>query len=152
MVDFLSALVYSGSGGDYMWIKLRDDIHPMDLFGIFHIATISKDKIYKVVDSDEQHYKLLDDEGKYVKLHKSYFTENVSIDLCNSNHVYDYNSIQKTIFCKIVKLQEHIIEMEGIYKTMWKNDECDMTTFAYMDGEIEATKKFVEFLKDLIKE
>ena len=58
-----------------MWVKLKEDLH-------YNVGSISQNKIYKVVDSNEQCYSILDDNGRYIQLHKSYFVENSSIDLC----------------------------------------------------------------------
>lgn len=66
-----------------MWIKLKEDLHPMDLFGVHSVGSISTDKIYKVVDSNEQCYSILDDNGRYIQLHKSYFIVNSTINLCD---------------------------------------------------------------------
>lgn len=67
-----------------MWVKLREDLHPMDLFGIHSVGSISTDKIYKVESIDDSNrYKILDDNGRFIKLHNSYFIVNPTIDLCN---------------------------------------------------------------------
>ena len=67
-----------------MWVKLREDLHPMDLFGVHNVGSISTDKIYKVESIDDSNcYKILDDNGRFIKLHNSYFIVNPTIDLCN---------------------------------------------------------------------
>lgn len=66
-----------------MWVKLREDLHPMDLFGIYSVGSISPNKIYKVESIDDSNcYKILDDNGKDIRLHNSYFIVNPTIDLC----------------------------------------------------------------------
>ena len=66
-----------------MWVKLREDLHPMDLFGIHSVGSISTDKIYKVESIDDSNcYKILDDNGRLIRLHNSYFIVNPTINLC----------------------------------------------------------------------
>ena len=66
-----------------MWVKLREDLHPMDLFGMCSVGSISTDKIYRVESIDDSNcYKILDDNGRFIKLHNSYFIVNPTIDLC----------------------------------------------------------------------
>ena len=86
--------------GDNVWIKLREDLHPMDLFGIYSVGSISQNKIYKVVDSNEQCYSILDDNGRYIQLHKSYFVENPSVDLCEEKEeprIYSLGTIAEPL-------------------------------------------------------
>lgn len=67
-----------------MWVKLREDLHPMDLFGIHSVGSISTDKIYKVESIDDSNcYKILDDNGRFIRLHNSYFIVNPTINLCD---------------------------------------------------------------------
>ena len=67
-----------------MWVKLREDLHPMDLFGVCSVGSISTDKIYKVESIDDSNcYKILDDNGRFIKLHNSYFIVNPTINLCD---------------------------------------------------------------------
>ena len=94
-----------------MWIKLKEDLHPMDLFGVHSVGAISTDKIYKVVDSNEQCYSILDDNGRYIQLHKSYFIVNPTIDLCNTGSVNYTHAI-----CKDNETVEHKLTYGGIYE------------------------------------
>ena len=100
-----------------MWVKLREDLHPMDLFGIHSVGSISADKIYKVVDSNEQCYSILDDNGRYIQLHKSYFVENPTIDLCNTGNVNYTHAI-----CKDNETVQHKLTYGGIYEIVESND------------------------------
>lgn len=100
-----------------MWVKLKEDLHPMDLFGVHSVGSISMDKIYKVVDSNEQYYSILDDNGRYIKLHKSYFVENPSVDLCNTGSVNYTHAI-----CKDNETVEHKLTYGGMYEIVESND------------------------------
>ena len=103
-----------------MWVKLREDLHPMDLFGVHSVGSISMDKIYKVVDSNEQCYSILDDNGRYIKLHKSYFVVNPTIDLCNTG---SGDNVQYThAICKDNETVEHKLTYGGIYKIVESNN------------------------------
>jgi hypothetical protein len=67
-----------------VWVKLRENLHPMDLFGVYSVGSISPDKIYKVESIDDSNcYKILDDNGRFIKLHNSYFIVNPIINLCD---------------------------------------------------------------------
>ena len=94
-----------------MWIKLKEDLHPTDLFGVHSVGSISPDKIYKVVDSNAQCYSILDDNGRYIQLHKSYFVENPTIDLCNTGNVNYTHAI-----CKDDETVQHKLTYGGIYE------------------------------------
>jgi hypothetical protein len=100
-----------------VWIKLKEDLHPMDLFGVHSVGSISADKIYKVVDSNEQCYSVLDDNGRYIQLHKSYFVENPTIDLCNTENVNYTHAI-----CKDNETVQHKLTYGGIYEIVESND------------------------------
>ena len=100
-----------------MWIKLKEDLHPMDLFGVHSVGSISTDKIYKVVDSNEQCYSILDDNGRYIQLHKSYFVENPTIDLCNTENVNCNHAI-----CKDNETVEHKLTYGGMYEIVESNN------------------------------
>ena len=100
-----------------MWIKLKEDLHPMDLFGVHSVGSISADKIYKVVDSNEQCYSVLDDNGRYIQLHKSYFVENPTIDLCNTENVNYTHAI-----CKDDETVQHKLTYGGIYEIVESNN------------------------------
>ena len=100
-----------------MRVKLREDLHPMDLFGVHSVGSISMDKIYKVVDSNEQCYSILDDNGRYIKLHKSYFVENPTIDLCNTGSVNYTHAI-----CKDNETVEHKLTYGGMYEIVESNN------------------------------
>ena len=100
-----------------MWIKLKEDLHPMDLFGVHSVGSISADKIYKVVDSNEQCYSVLDDNGRYIQLHKSYFVENPTIDLCNTENV-NYTHV----ICKDNETVEHKLTYGGMYEIVESNN------------------------------
>ena len=100
-----------------MWIKLKEDLHPMDLFGVHSVGSISTDKIYKVVDSNEQCYSVLDDNGRYIQLHKSYFVENPTIDLCNTENV-NYTHV----ICKDNETVEHKLTYGGMYEIVESNN------------------------------
>ena len=125
-----------------MWVKLREDLHPMDLFGV----SISQNKIYKVVDSNEQRYSILDDNGRYIKLHKSYFVENPSVDLCNTgsgdNVWYTY------AICKDNETVEHKLTYGGMYEIVESNnsmikivdDNDEYSWFAIVRFEFVAPK------------
>ena len=103
-----------------MWVKLREDLHPMDLFGVHSVGSISMDKIYKVVDSNEQCYSILDDNGRYIKLHKSYFVENPSVDLCN---IGSGDNVQYThAICKDNETVEHKLTYGGMYEIVESNN------------------------------
>ena len=99
-----------------MWVKLRENLHPMDLFGV----SISMDKIYKVVDSNEQRYSILDDNGRYIKLHKSYFVENPSVDLCNTGSGDRVNYTHA--ICKDNETVEHKLTYGGMYEIVESNN------------------------------
>ena len=99
-----------------MWVKLREDLHPMDLFGV----SISQNKIYKVVDSNEQRYSILDDNGRYIKLHKSYFVENPSVDLCNIGSGDKVNYTHA--ICKDNETVEHKLTYGGMYEIVESNN------------------------------
>ena len=103
-----------------MRVKLREDLHPMDLFGVHSVGSISMDKIYKVVDSNEQRYSILDDNGRYIKLHKSYFVENPSVDLCN---IGSGDNVQYThAICKDNETVEHKLTYGGMYEIVESNN------------------------------
>ena len=104
-------------GSDSVWIKLKEDLHPMDLFGVHSVGSISADKIYKVVDSNEQCYSVLDDNGRYIQLHKSYFVENPTIDLCNTENV-NYTHV----ICKDNETVEHKLTYGGMYEIVESNN------------------------------
>lgn len=82
-----------------MWVKLREDLHPMDLFAVHSVGSISTDKIYKVESIDDSNcYKILDDNGRFIKLHNSYFIVNPTIDLCNTGSPFTEEKEEPRIY------------------------------------------------------
>ena len=104
-----------------MWVKLREDLHPMDLFGVHSVGSISTDKIYKVESIDDSNcYKILDDNGKFIRLHNSYFIVNPTIDLCN---IGSGDSVWYTYaICKDNETVEHKLTYGGMYEIVESND------------------------------
>ena len=101
-----------------MWVKLREDLHPMDLFAVHSVGSISADKIYKVESIDDSNcYKILDDNGRFIRLHNSYFIVNPTIDLCNTGTVNHTHAI-----CKDNETVEHKLTYGGIYEIVESND------------------------------
>ena len=104
-----------------MWVKLREDLHPMDLFAVHSVGSISIDKIYKVESIDDSNcYKILDDNGRFIKLHNSYFIVNPTIDLCNTGSGDKVNYTHA--ICKDNETVEHKLTYGGMYEIVESNN------------------------------